>query len=137
MRPEGAGFITGVSPTEDQDGPADPDDFDPDYYLFEEVIWPTLAGRIPAFEAIKMGHSWAGHYDYNSFDQNAIIGPHSKIGNFYFINGFSGHGIQQAPAAGRAIAEHIVHGHFKSIDCSRFSYLRILHNEPFLERTII
>jgi FAD-dependent oxidoreductase domain-containing protein 1 len=126
-----------VSPTEDQDTVADPNYFNPDCGLFEDVIWPTLAKRIPAFEAIKMGHAWAGHYDYNSLDQNAIIGPHPEIENIYFINGFSGHGIQQAPAAGRAIAEHIVHGHFKSIDCSRFSYLRILHNEPFFERNVI
>jgi FAD-dependent oxidoreductase domain-containing protein 1 len=137
VRPEGAGFITGLSPPVDQDGPADPDDFNPEYNLFEEIIWPTLAERIPVFEAIKMGHAWAGHYDYNRLDQNAIIGPHSEINNFYFINGFSGHGIQQAPAAGRAIAEHIVHGQYRSIDCSRFSYSRILHNEPFLERGII
>jgi len=137
VRPEGAGFICGVSPPTDQDGAADPDDFDPDYDLFEEIIWPGLANRIPAFEAIRMGHAWVGHYEYNRLDQNAIIGPHPSLSNFYFINGFSGHGIQQAPAAGRAIAEHIVHGCYKSIDCLRFGYDRILRNEPFLERGII
>ena len=137
VRPEGAGFITGVSPPADQDGPVDPDDFNPDYDLFEEIIWPILAERIPTFEAIKMGHAWAGHYDYNCLDQNAIIGPHPAINNFYFINGFSGHGIQHAPAAGRAIAEHIVHGQYNSIDCSRFGYSRIMRNEPFLEKGII
>lgn len=137
VRPEGSGFITGISPPEDQDGPADLDDFNPDYDLFEEIIWPTLAERIPAFEAIKMGHAWAGHYDYNHLDQNAVIGPHPDIRNLYFINGFSGHGIQQAPAAGRALAEHIVYGQYKSIDCSKFGYSRILRNEPFLEQGII
>lgn len=137
VRPEGAGFITGVSPPADRDGPANEGDFDPDYELFEEIIWPTLANRIPAFEAIKMEHAWAGHYDYNSFDQNAIIGPHSSVKNFFFINGFSGHGLQQAPAAGRAIAEHIVHGRFTSINCTRFNFERIGKKQKFLEHNVI
>ncbi len=137
VRPEGVGFICGVSPPHDQDGEANGQDFEPDYALFDEIIWPALASRIPAYEAIKMGHAWVGHYEYNTFDQNAIVGPHPRLSNFYFINGFSGHGIQQAPAAGRALAEHIVHGGYKSIDCSRFSFDRLLRNEPFLERGII
>lgn len=137
VRPEGVGYICGVSPPPDRDYEANGQDFEPDYNLFDEIIWPALANRIPAFEAIKMGHAWVGHYEYNTFDQNAIIGPHPYLNNLYFINGFSGHGIQQAPAAGRALAEHIVYGRYKSIDCSRFSYDRILRNEPFLERGII
>ncbi len=137
VRPEGSGFITGVSPPADKDGPAAEDDFEPDYHLFEEVIWPILAARIPAFEAIKPTGQWAGHYDYNTFDQNAIIGPHPTLKNFYFANGFSGHGLQQAPAAGRALAEYIMTGRYKSIDCSRFSYSRISSSEPFLEQNVI
>lgn len=137
VRPEGSGFITGVSPPADEDGPAAADDFEPDYHMFEEVIWPILAARIPVFEAIKSTGAWAGHYDYNTFDQNAIIGPHPAIHNFYFANGFSGHGLQQAPAAGRALAEHIVHGQYQTIDCACFSYQRLQTAMPFRERNII
>jgi sarcosine oxidase len=135
FRPEGASFICGVSPPED----ADPDclDFEIDYSLFEETIWPTLAHRVPAFEAIKLARAWAGHYDYNTLDQNAILGLHPDLGNFYTAAGFSGHGLQQAPAVGRAIAELIVHGAYRSIDLSRFGWERVIRNSPLLERNVV
>ena len=102
VRREGSVYITGGAEPEETDGPADPGDFEPDWPLFEEVIWPVLATRIPAFEAIKATRAWAGHYDYNTLDQNGVIGPHPEVANFLFANGFSGHGLQQAPAVGRA-----------------------------------
>jgi FAD-dependent oxidoreductase domain-containing protein 1 len=134
-RPEGANYIGGISPAEEED--PDCTDFEIDYRLYEEVIWPTLAHRIPAFEAIKLVRAWAGHYDYNTLDQNAILGPHPEVRNFYFANGFSGHGLQQSPAVGRATAEHIVHGGYRSIDLTRFGYERVLRNEPIFELNVV
>jgi FAD-dependent oxidoreductase domain-containing protein 1 len=137
VRPEGSVYITGGAEPEETDGAADPADFDPDWPLFEEVIWPVLATRIPAFEAIKPTRAWAGHYDYNTLDQNAVVGPHPEVGNFIFANGFSGHGLQQAPAVGKAIAELLVHGGYRTVDCSAFGYRRIAENRPFREFNVI
>lgn len=135
FRPEGARYITGLSPDDDEDGPCD--NFDVDYSWFEDRIWPTLAARVPAFEAIKVTGAWAGHYDYNTLDQNAIVGPHPEVGNFLFANGFSGHGLQQAPAVGRAVSELVVHGRYLSIDLARFGYERIAAARPLREINVI
>ena len=134
-RPEGANFIGGVSPAEAED--PDCTDFEIDYGLYEDVVWPTLAQRIPAFEAIKLVRAWVGHYDYNTLDQNAILGPHPEVGNFYFANGFSGHGLQQSPAVGRAIAELIAYGAYRSLDLRRFGFERVLNSLPISELNVV
>ncbi|ESY17907.1 MULTISPECIES: FAD-binding oxidoreductase [unclassified Mesorhizobium] len=137
VRPEGSVYLTGGAEPEEGDGPADPRDFDVDWPLFEEVIWPVLATRIPAFEAIKPTRAWAGHYDYNTLDQNAVIGPHPEVENFIFANGFSGHGLQQAPAVGKALAELLVHGGYRTVDCSAFGYERVVEGRAFRELNVI
>ncbi len=135
MRSEGKYYMTGGPP--DDDSAVDPNDFAPDNDIWENKIWPAVANRIPQFEAIKVINSWAGHYDYNVLDQNAILGPHTKVKNFMFCNGFSGHGFQQSPAMGRGLSELITYGAFKTLDLSPFSFARIERNEPFLEKAVI
>ncbi|MFK8252665.1 NAD(P)/FAD-dependent oxidoreductase [Ancylobacter terrae] len=135
IRPEGAYHICGAPPLGD-----DPDadgDFEVDWSVFEEGIWPNLAHRIPAMEELKPVRAWAGHYEMNLLDHNAVIGPHPEVANFYFLNGFSGHGLQQAPAAGRAIAEWITHGRSVSLDLAVFGYERIAAGRPHAELNII
>ena len=137
FRPEGRQFICGVSPSHDADEP-DPADLDViDHALFEDRIWPVLADRVPVFAAIKVTSAWASHYDYNTFDQNAVIGPHDEVTNLYFCNGFSGHGLQHAFAAGRAVAELIVHGRFVTLDLTRLGYGRIRRHQPLIEKNVI
>jgi glycine/D-amino acid oxidase-like deaminating enzyme len=113
------------------------DDFAMDHDLWMDKIWPAIATRIPAFEAVKVISEWAGQYDYNTLDQNAVIGPHPKVGNFLFLNGFSGHGLQQSPAMGRATAEWIVHGGYRSLDLSEFHYDRVAQGRAIVEGAII
>lgn len=134
-RPEGKLFLAGCSPAEDPD--VAEDDFVPRYDEFEEIIWPLVAERSESFEAIRVVNQWAGHFDYNVFDQNAIIGPHHQIRNFFFANGFSGHGLMHAPAVGRGIAELIVHNGFRTLDLSDLGYDRIAEGRPFAETVLL
>jgi len=135
VRSDGMYYLAGCPP--DDDHPVDYDDFEQDHGLWENKVWPALAHRIPHFEAIKVINSWAGHYAYNTLDQNAILGAHTKVENFIFVNGFSGHGFQQSPAMGRGTSELITYGEFRTLDLSPFSYARIETGDPFLEKAVI
>ncbi len=135
MRTDGTYYMAGCPP--DEDPAVDYDDFEQDFSLWENKAWPAIAHRIPRFEAIKLVRSWVGHYAYNTLDQNAILGRHTKVENFIFVNGFSGHGFQQSPAMGRGTAELITYGEYRSLDLSPFNYERIERNQPFREKAII
>ena len=121
----------------DPDPAVDFDDFNMDHNRWMDHVWPIIATRIPQFEAIKVVNEWAGHYAYNTFDQNAILGPHPEISNFVFLNGFSGHGLQQSPAMGRGTAEWLTYGEFRTLDLSPFGYERIVQNTPMIEKAVI
>lgn len=121
----------------DHDPAAEFDDFAMDHAIWQDKIWPAIATRIPAFEAVKVISEWTGHYDYNTLDQNAVTGPHPQVGNFLFLNGFSGHGLQQSPAMGRGTAEWIIHGGYRSLDLSEFHYDRITAGRALVEGAII
>ncbi|MDO5289117.1 MAG: FAD-binding oxidoreductase [Pseudomonadota bacterium] len=136
LRPEGTGFITGFAPAPDADANDLPLDA-PEHAAFEDFVWPTLAARIPAFEALRMQRAWAGYYEMNVFDHNAIVGLHPACENLYFANGFSGHGLQQSPAVGRGVAELIRHGRYQTLDMSALGWARVLAGQPLLEQNVI
>jgi FAD-dependent oxidoreductase domain-containing protein 1 len=135
FRPEGRSFIGSIPPAPEDDLADLPLEVDP--HLWGDRLWPALAARVPAFDALRVSGSWAGYYEVNTFDHNAILGPHPDIANLLFANGFSGHGLQHAPAVGRAIAELIAHGRFLSLDLSVFGYERIADGRPVIERNVI
>ena len=140
MRPDGQDFIAGWSPppAEDPDWhDEEPASQEVDWSLFEEVVWPALAARISALESIRPGRAWAGPYDMNLLDHNAIVGAVPSLSNFYLCNGFSGHGLQHSPGIGRALAELIVHGGYRTIDLSELSYERIVEHRPLVETNVI
>lgn len=136
VRPEGDGFICGTAPSPDNDPDAD-GDFTVDWSLFEDSIWPTLAMRVPAFERIRPGRAWAGHYDMCVWDNNVLLGPAPGIDGLLLANGFSGHGLQQSPAVGRALAELVLHGGFHTLDLSELAPERVLTGRRVLERNVV
>lgn len=135
MRTDGAYYLAGCPP--DDDVAVDYDDFVQNHGIWEEKAWPVIAARVPQFEAIKLVNSWAGHYAFNTFDHNAILGPHTEVSNFIFVNGFSGHGFQQSPAMGRGTSEWITYGEYRTLDLTPFNYARIAENRPFVEKAVI
>ncbi|MBI5256742.1 MAG: FAD-binding oxidoreductase [Burkholderiales bacterium] len=137
FRSEGHGYIGGWTPGEHD---ADPDDLpldEPDLEQFDARVWPALAHRVPAFEALRMRRAWAGYYEVHPLDHNAIIGPHPALANLVFANGFSGHGLQHAPAAGRGVAEWLLHGAYRSLDLGPLGWQRVLDQQPFVEQAVI
>ena len=135
FRPEGRFYIGGTTPAEGNDPPAAP--LEVQHQEWDEMVWPVLAGRVPAFEAAKVVNSWAGYYEYNTFDQNGIVGRHPEIDSLIFATGFSGHGIQQSPAVGRAVSELIVHGDYRTLNLSPFGYERISAGRPVRELNVV
>ncbi|MFO1032656.1 MAG: FAD-binding oxidoreductase [Hyphomicrobiales bacterium] len=133
-RPEGRNFMFGFTPSAEEEPAVK--DWEMEHHWFEDKIWPSAFERVPAFESLKVISGYVGHYDYNWFDQNGIIGRHPGLSNFYFGNGFSGHGIQQGPATGNAIAELIMFGAFKTLDVSALNVVRIAANKPVFEKNI-
>jgi glycine/D-amino acid oxidase-like deaminating enzyme len=136
MRPEGDKFITGYTPRDDE---LDPDDRPLDVIddeMFDEKIWEPLARRVPAFEAIKRHGAWAGYYEVNTLDHNGVVGPHPALANMLFASGFSGHGIQHSPGVGRAVAELVIHGGYRSIDLAPLGFERVIAGKPMLEKNI-
>ncbi|MBK0328969.1 FAD-binding oxidoreductase [Rhodobacteraceae bacterium F11138] len=136
VRENGGGtYMCGGHP--DDDPAVACDDFTMDFSFWENHAWPIIATRIPQFEAIKVQSEWVGHYAMNAFDQNAIVGPHPELQNFIFLNGFSGHGLQQAPAMGRGTAEWLTYGEYRSLDLSPFCYDRIFARDAIVEKAVI
>ena len=135
VRSDGASYLAGCKP--EPDPAVDVDDFEVDRDIFERTIWPVLAHRIPAFERVKVTNRWAGHYAHNTLDHNVVVGPHHEVENFVFANGFSGHGLQQSPAIGRAVSELLTYGEYRSLDLTPLGYQRIVDGEPFRETAII
>jgi glycine/D-amino acid oxidase-like deaminating enzyme len=111
-------------------------DFSWDDKRFLEILWPELAKFVPAFDTLRLVRGWAGLYAVNSLDGNAILGEWPELKGFYLANGFSGHGLQQAPAVGRYLSE-LITGRSLSLDLSPFSPQRVLENKPLSETRLV
>lgn len=133
FRPEGAGYSGGVPTLAQPRGV----DFTVDRRYFEDQVWPALAHRFPQFERTRCLNTLPGLYDQNELDGNVVIGPVAGLGNFHLLAGFSGHGLMHAPGCGRAMAELLLTGGYRTVDLTRFGWQRIADGTPLPERGII
>lgn len=135
FRPEGPNWICGIAPPEEHDPECH--DFEVPLQAFDDQLWPMLAERVPGFEAARLLSAWAGHYDVNTLDHNVILGAHPEVENLLFANGFSGHGLQQSPAVGRALSELVLHGAYRSLDLRALGWQRVLEGRPLREINVV
>lgn len=127
LRPERDGYLVAATKFKEPRG----FNWQLEHGLFEDELWPALVERSTAFEALRLHNGWVGHYDMNDMDGNPIIGPFEEgVEGFFVAAGFSGHGLQHAPAVGRGLAELLTGGRYETIDLSPFSYRRVLENRP-------
>lgn len=135
LRPEGRGFIAGAPPRGDD---ADNLPLEAiDHGLFDELIWPVLAARIPAFEALRVRSAWAGYYEMNAFDHNGVVGDVPGWGNAFIVCGFSGHGMQHAPALGRGLAARIATSRWLDLDLGPLGPERLQSGHRLVEHNVI
>lgn len=133
VRPDGQGFVSMLSPAAAHDHDDLP--LEPDMEQFEADIWAPLAHRIPAFESLRIKRAWAGYYEYNTIDQNGLVG---RIGpkTLYVATGFSGHGLMHSAGVGRGLAELMTQGAFQTIDLSDLAPDRFARNQAIRETAI-
>lgn len=138
FRPEGAAgrFLCGAPPAPGEDHDDAPLE-QVDHARFTDWIWPRMAARVPAFDALRVTGAWAGYYEYNTVDQNGLVGWLPGTDNLVVATGFSGHGLQQAPAVGRGVAELLATGAYQSLDLSPLGVERLVEGRPLRERNII
>jgi FAD-dependent oxidoreductase domain-containing protein 1 len=111
--------------------------FKVDHSFFNQTMWPILADRVPVFDRLKLIRGWAGLYEVNRLDSNALLGQHPEIKGFYMAIGFSGHGFQQAPAVGKSMSELICLGRYETIDVSPLNFERIIHGKRVIEEEVV
>ena len=101
-----------------------------DYDAMVEVAENSLL-RVPLMEKAQITRGWAGSYEISP-DNHAILGKIPEVEGFYAANGFSGHGFQHSPAAGKVMAELIL-GEKPSLDFSILSIERLRKGEYIRE----
>jgi FAD-dependent oxidoreductase domain-containing protein 1 len=133
FRPEGVNLLIGKA---DPDTPAS-FDITADAAYYEEQINYYLQERVPGMERCRLMSMWGGLYDTNKVDHNAVLGEHPHYGGLLFATGFSGHGAMEAPAAGLAMAELVMYGEYRTLDCTPLSIARFWENKPIHETIVI
>jgi len=127
---EGAGLLFGMG------DPREPSTFDTTVrWDFLPEVTEAAVKRLPALASASISHAWAGLYEMSP-DGNPIIGPVAAVAGLFLINGFSGHGFQHSPAAGRILADLVV-GRDPGLDLEPFSFERFSHSAIAGERYVV
>ena len=129
---EGAGVLMGMgSPNERPTFETRVDE----RFIAEELL-PKAVEVFPPLEEAAVEHSWVGLYEMTP-DRHPIIGEAPGVAGFYLANGFSGHGFQHAPVAGKLLAELIVEGRAATVDISGLGLERFRAGELVSERHVV
>ncbi len=117
MHHESGGMLMGLGNKEEPYGFNE----DVNWDFLERVILPAIH-RLPTLESAEIATGWAGLYE-DTPDHNAVLGPVPGAEGFHLANGFSGHGLMHAPAAGRIVADCVC-GMPLAPECAAFAFER-------------
>jgi sarcosine oxidase subunit beta len=126
---EGAGLLFGMGDRSERPG------FDTTVrWDFLPAVTETAVTRLPALAEASVTHAWAGLYEMTP-DHNPVIGA-LEVDGFYAIAGFSGHGFQHAPAAGRLLAD-VMLGRDPGMDMTPFAFARFAGAPTLGEHNVV
>jgi sarcosine oxidase subunit beta len=127
---EGPGLLFGMADPDEKPG------FDITVrWDFLPRVTEVAMRRLPALGDASISHAWAGLYEMTP-DHNPIIGLSTDVEGFYTIAGFSGHGFQHAPAAGRILAD-LIAGRDPKFNLAPFSLDRFTTKSPRGEQNVV
>jgi sarcosine oxidase subunit beta len=127
---EGSGLLFGMG------DPSEAPTFDTTVqWDFLPQVIDVAVKRLPALSDASISHAWAGLYEMSP-DGNPIIGPASGVEGLFLINGFSGHGFQHSPAAGRILAD-LMAGRDPRFDVRPFAAERFAAGAGVGERYVV
>jgi sarcosine oxidase subunit beta len=118
MHKESGGMLVGESDPDEPPSFNQQADWD-----FLGLVSEHAVARVPRLEEAEVKTGVAGLYEVSP-DHNAILGRVPGLENLYLANGFSGHGMQHAPAVGLALAELLTEGESRSVDLSPYAIER-------------
>jgi glycine/D-amino acid oxidase-like deaminating enzyme len=127
---EGAGLLFGMG----DPGETPTFDMTVQWDFLPQVI-DVAVQRLPALAEASISHAWAGLYEVSP-DANPLVGPVQEVPGFFLINGFSGHGFQHSPAAGRILAD-VIAGRDPQFDLTPFALERFAAGTVSGERYMV
>jgi len=128
---EGAGILFGMS------DPDEPSSYNTSVsWEFLESVTQVASRRLPVLMDLGIAHAWAGLYEMTP-DAMPIIGPVGSLEGFFQLNGFSGHGFQHSPAAGRVLADMIAGGAAGDLNLAPFAFERFRKNSGAGEANVV